>query len=394
MLTHTPDSHTMRILFIASLHHPQQLITAIDGISPGEVPPLFPPSMGQSHLERALRQQGHELAVFYRNLPLTSGGDVRRLRPHRHTEQITPRKVLTALGNRLPPHLNPDKRHRNQRLMAQARQFKPDIVYLVGDNTVIYSQTLAQLKQELGCKIVYASGTSPIVFSHSIEREAARLYDLVLVNDYYHGIQWEELGAPHVEALPISAVNPDFHRPYPLSDGEREQYTCDVAFVGTLLPDHLYSRRARALEALRDFDLGVWSVHDVPASLRGHYRGAALGETMLRVLSAAKVVVNIHGDFMRYGGNMRLFEAAGVGVCQVADDLPGVRRWFTPDETILTYTNTDDLCATVDRALNDTALRERIGAAARQHVYAHHTYAHRTKRLMQLLHAKPIEDRV
>ncbi len=384
----------MRILFVASLHHPQQLLAAINNTPGGANPPLFPPSMGQHHLERALKQDGHQLAVFYRNLPPASRGDIRSIKPQRHTQQITPRKVISALANRLPAHLNPIKRQQNQRLLEQARQFQPDAVYLVGDNTVIYPQMLAQLKQEIGCKIIYASGTSPIVFSHAMEREAARLYDLVLVNDAYHGVQWEELGAAHVETLPISAVNPDFHRPYALSEAEREQYSCDVAFVGTLLPDHLYSRRVRALDALRDFDLGVWSVHDVPASLRAHYRGEALGETMLHVLSAAKVIVNIHGDFMRYGGNMRLFEAAGVGVCQVADDLPGVRRWFTPDETILTFKDVDDLCATVERALSDAALRERIGMAAQQHVYANHTYAHRAQQIIDLLESTTLKERV
>src|SRR5690606_13601978 len=112
-------------------------------------------------------------------------------------------------------------------------------------------------------------------------------------------------------------------------------------------PENLYSQRVKTLAALRDFDLGIWSVHDVPAELRPHVRGAALGETMLRVLSAAKLTINANGNFMRYGGNMRLFEAAGVGVLQLSDDLPGVRAWFTPGENIVTYSDTDDLRAKV-----------------------------------------------
>jgi spore maturation protein CgeB len=367
----------MRVLFVASLHHPQQLLDAIAN-APGE-PPLFPPSMGQHHFEAAMRGRGHELAVFYRNMTGEGIDEIRRLGEERHTTGLTPGKIVRGVANRLPAKLNPNKRAQNARLMTQARAFRPDVIYLVGDNTIIYPETLAALRDELGTLIVYASGTSPIVFSHKIEREAARLYDLVLVNDFYHGIQWEELGAPRTEAWPISAINPDFHLPYPLTDEEREQYACDVAFVGTLLPDHLYSRRVSALEALRDFDLGIWSVHDVPVTLRPHLRGRALGETMMRVTSAAKVVVNIHGDFMRYGGNMRTFEAAGAGVCQIADDLPGTRRWFTPGENILTYTNADDLRETVARALADDDLRAEIGRKARDHAMAHHTYAHRAE---------------
>ncbi|MFN8564417.1 MAG: hypothetical protein U0703_23005 [Anaerolineae bacterium] len=88
--------------------------------------------------------------------------------------------------------------------------------------------------------------------ARALDRAAMPLYDLVLVNDYYHGIQlalsWA-LG--RMECLPISACDPDFHHPYDLSDAERAAYTCDIAFVGTLVPDHLYSRRIRRSGAAR-----------------------------------------------------------------------------------------------------------------------------------------------
>ena len=170
-----------------------------------------------------------------------------------------------------------------------------------------------------------------------VERAAARSYDLVIVNDHYHGIQWLELGARRMETLPMSACDPEFHHTFELTAAEREQYACDVGFVGTLIPNHLYSERIAALEALRDFDLGIWSVHEVPPALRPYYRGPALGEQMLRVTGAARLTVNTHGDFMRYGGNMRLFEACGVGTFQIADDRPGVAQWFTPGEHLVTY---------------------------------------------------------
>jgi hypothetical protein len=370
----------MKILFVASLHHPEALQATLERAPAGEQPPLFPPSMAQHFYEKELRRRGHDLAVFYRNLPAW-GGDVKA---ERHSARLTPGKIASALSRRVPPQMNPDYRLRNQRLLTQARDFKPNVLWLVGDNTVIYPETLAAIKAT-GCLIIYASGTSPIVFSHSIERAAARLYDLVLVNDYYHGIQWLELGARRMECLPIAACDPDFHHPYELAEVEQTKYTCEVAFVGTLVPDTLYSQRVRALEALRGFDLGVWSVHDVPSSLRRYVRGSALGESMLRVMSAAKITVNIHGDFMRYGGNMRLFEAAGVGTLQIADDLPGNRDWFTPDETIVTFRDIDDLCSKVAHYLAHDAERAALAKRAREHVYAEHTYQQRVDQLEGIL---------
>jgi spore maturation protein CgeB len=371
----------LKILFVAALHHPTALQAAVEATPPGETPPLFPPSMAQHFYERELRARGYVLEVFYRNIPAWGG----KAKAQRHSSRLTPGKLISAAGNRLPPRMNPDYVARNAALMQRARSFKPDVLWMVGDNTVIYAETIATIKQETGCTVIYASGTSPIVFSHAIERAAARLYDLVLVNDYYHGIQWLELGAKQMECLPIAACDPSFHHPYALSVDEQLRYRCDIAFVGTLVPNALYSERVKALEALRDFDLGIWSVHDVPASLKKYVRGDALGEDMLRILSAAKLTINTHGDFMRYGGNMRLFEAAGVGTLQLADDLPGNRQWFTPGETIVLYSSMNDLRAKAAYYLEQEGERTTIAQQARAHVYTHHTYKQRVDQLEVIL---------
>jgi spore maturation protein CgeB len=243
------------------------------------------------------------------------------------------------------------------------------------------------LKRQHGTTLVYGCGTSPIVFSHPVERAAAPLIDLVVANDFYHAVQWQELGVRQVAALPMSAIDPDFHHPYDLTDAERQQYTCDIGFVGTLVPNNLYSERIAALEALRDFDLGIWSVHEVPPSLRPFYRGSALGEQMLRVTCAARIVINPHGDFMRYGGNMRLFEACGVGAFQIADDRPGIPEWFTVGEHLVTYRDPDHLRELVAYYLEHEDERQRIAAAGQTHVHANHTYDQRMAQLMALIEA-------
>jgi len=372
----------LRIFFIAPIHHPEQLRAAREATPAGETPPLFPPSMSQAFWEKALRQRGHTLAAFYRTEPALGGGERTTAR---HTQGLTPGKLIHAGLSRIPPRLNPDLRLRNARLIDEARAFQPDVIWMVGDNTVVYPETLAQIKRETGAKIVYFCGTSPIIFCPAIDRAAARLYDLVIASDYYHGIQWRELGAPRMVNLPIVACDPDFHKPYALSDDERRQYACDIAFVGTLTPDHLYGRRVRALEALREFDLGIWSVHEVPESLRPFARGGALGEQTMRILGAAKIGVNTHGDFVFWGGNIRLFETAAAGIFQITDDLPGVRKWFTPGENIVPYSDEDDLRAKVAHYLAHDDERARIAAAGQAHVYSAHSYDARAAELERLV---------
>jgi hypothetical protein len=372
----------MRTLFVVSLHHPEELRAEIAHTPAGEQPPLFPRSMGQHMLEKALRRRGHILDAFYRNLPVVGGS---RMQTQRHSERLSAGKIVNGVMQRIPAQVNPEIRLRNQRLVEKARAFCPDVLWVSGDNTVIYPETLATVKRETSCKIIYTCGTSPIVFSHPIERRAARLYDLVISSDYYHGIQWLELGARRMECLPVSATDPEFHRPYDLTEAEKQAYACDVAFVGTLVPDHLYSRRVRALEALRDFDLGIWTVHDVPESLRRFARGRALGEATLRIMSAAKINLNVHADFVWYGGNIRLFEAAGVGRLQIADHLPGTLKWFSEGETIVTFRDLDDLRAKVAYYLAHDTEREAIGARGRAHVYAHHSFDERVPRIEALI---------
>ncbi len=372
------------ILFVSSLHHPEALRAAREQTP--ENPPLFPPSMSQHFWEKALRRRGHRLGVFYRNLP---GGILNEsARREKHSEGITPAKVAAAINHRIPAAIRPDLRKRNAELLAKARAFQPSILWMTGDNTVIFLETLKQIQRETGALLVYASGTSPIVFSKAIDRQAMPLYDLVLVNDYYHGIQWLELGAKRMECLPISACDPEFHHPYPLTEAEQKTLTCDIAFVGTLVPSHLYNQRVKALEALSDFDLGIWSVHDVPASLRRFVRGEALGEEMERIVSAAKISVNTHGDFMRYGGNLRLFEAAGAKVFQITDDLPGTRLWFPEVDgkpTLVTYNTEAELKEKAAYYLAHDAEREAIAANGQRHAYTYHTYDQRVERFEVLI---------
>ena len=373
-----------RVLFIAALHHPQQLLQDIATAPADEPAPLFPRSMGQRGWERAFRAAGYQVAVFWRNLPGYGSRDIARSQRDRYASRWTARRLVEALSQRLPPTALAGLRRRNELLLRHAADFQPDILWLSGDNREIYPETLARIKREHGCQLIYVTGVSPIVFSNANERAAARQYDLVLVNDYYHGIPWLELGARRMECLPYAAVDPALHVPQPTAEVPRETL-CDIGFVGTLLPSSLYSERVAALECLRDFDLGIWSVSEVPGSLRARYRGEALGDKMLQALSSVKISLNVHGDFMRYGGNMRLFEAAAVGAFQIVDDRPGVHEWFKDGEHLVTFRDHDDLRDKARYYLDNESERRRIAAAARAHALAHHTYAHRLARLEELL---------
>ena len=373
-----------RVLFVASLHHPEELLKESQETAAGSEAPLFPRSMELYTWGRAFRQAGWEIDVFWRNLPGIGNRSIASLSNEVFRTSLTPGKLLAGLIQRIPPRWQPDLQRRNRLLLEQARRIKPDLIWLSGGNREILPATLERLKRELGCKLLFLHGDSPIVFSHLNERAAAPLYDLVLVNDRYHGAQWRELGAKLVACLPYVAIDPDFHVPQPVTDVPND-YLCDLGFVGTLVPGKLYSERVATLESLRDFDLGIWSVHDVPASLAPFHRGYALGVEMLRVLSSVKICINTHGDTMRYGVNLRLFESAALGAFQIVDDRPGVSECFTPGEHLVTFSDHDDLREKARYYLAHDDERLRIAEAARAHVLAHHRYDQRLEKVEGLL---------
>ncbi len=370
----------MRILFIASLHHQQPAARSLRAWA-NDGPAVLPQSQAEYFWVKALTKLGHTCEVFWRS---RSAWPWKQPRALRMTGRVTFARAMGAMAAAVPA-LNIDFLLRNRRLIREARRFRPEVVVLVGGNEVILPGTLAALKRAHGATLVYACSDSPKVFARRIERVPAPLYDLVVANDLYHAVQWQELGARRAEVLPLSAVDPEFHRAYELTPAEQARFRCDVGFAGTLVPESLYGERIAALEALLGFDLAIWSVHEVPPSLRHAARGPALGEEMMRAVSGSRIVVNPHGDFMRYGGNMRLFEVCGAGTLQICDDRPGVREWFRPGTHLITYRDTSDLAQQVAYYLAHPDERARIAAAGQAHVYAHHTYDQRMARLIELL---------
>ncbi|MCU0257384.1 MAG: hypothetical protein MUF60_11665, partial [Vicinamibacterales bacterium] len=278
---------------LASLHHPDRPSATL--------PADFPSTQPESAWTRELRALGHQARVFWRNVD-----SMEAFRPLVMRQRLTLARALRALATRAP-RLDPRVRRRNARLVALARDLRPDIVVVLGNNAEVVPDTLARIKRDTGALVVYGCGDSPRVFARPVERDAAPLYDLVIANDATHAAEWRALGAPRAEVLPMAAADPEACAFAPLTDEQRASWACDVGFAGTLVPASLYGRRVEALEALRDLDLAIWSVHEVPPSLRRFHRGALVGPPMLRALSAARIVPNPHGDTMPDGGNMRMF---------------------------------------------------------------------------------------
>ena len=157
-----------------------------------------------------------------------------------------------------------------------------------------------------------------------------------------------------------------------------EQPTADFAFDAFgLVADECGLDWDMANDMIGGFALDAtrWQPRTEADMMRYCYHVAgAVGVMMARVMGVPK------------DEQETLDRACDLGLAfQIADDLPGVREWFTPGETIVTYTDQADLRDKVAYYLAHPEERTRIAAAARAHVYAHHTYDHRAARLTELV---------
>ena len=65
--------------------------------------------------------------------------------------------------------------------------------------------------------------------------------------------------------------------------------------------------------------------------------------------------------------------------------MPGIEQWFEPGSEIVVVDDAEEALAAYRALLDDPAQAEAMGARARERVLDEHTYAHRARRVLELL---------
>jgi spore maturation protein CgeB len=139
-------------------------------------------------------------------------------------------------------------------------------------------------------------------------------------------------------------------------------------------------------------------LEDVDFAIGGYdYRGdtgraRSVGRVPFNVfpqaISAARVNLNVtrraHADTYA-SSTCRLFELASCGAAIVTNPLNGIERWFDPERDLRVVNDADEAVAAYGELLADPAQAEELGRHARERVLDEHTYAHRARRLLDLL---------
>jgi spore maturation protein CgeB len=160
----------------------------------------------------------------------------------------------------------------------------------------------------------------------------------------------------------------------------------DVSFVGTVSVDH--RQRIALLEAVAmRYDLKLWGnrPQTLPASSPLHrcFQGEVWGADMYQVLRRSRITLNSHIDLAgREAGNMRLFEATGVGAFLLTDFKDNLDTLFAPDKEVAVWRSIEDCLDIIGRIIGNDEGRAAIARAGHARTMAQHTYRHRAAEIL------------
>ena len=167
----------------------------------------------------------------------------------------------------------------------------------------------------------------------------------------------------------------------------------DVSFVGTVSADH-QQRIALLLAVAERYNLKLWGnlPQGLPAAspLRRCFQGEVWGADMYQVLRRSRITLNSHIDLAgREAGNMRLFEATGVGAFLLTDFKDNLDTLFAPNLEVGVWRSTADCLDAIGRAIADDKARAEIARAGQTRTMAQHTYRHRTAEILGFVDGGP-----
>jgi spore maturation protein CgeB len=253
----------------------------------------------------------------------------------------------------------------------------PDVV-LVLKGGPIAPDLIRRVKARTGARFLNLFPDNPLWM---IAFEHIEPYDLFFTKERYALRQLQLVGLRNLHYLPLYCV-PDFQHPVALTPEERAPLTGVAALVG-----RRYPYRERFVEELADRPVRVWgpgwSRTENPRVRARVAGGAVWGDAKLKIYSGAPLSLNLHHPMNDVVGvNIRAFELAAAGACQVVDLKDDLATLFKPGEEVLTFRDLGELRRHLDYYLAHPDEARAIGANARRRALAEHTLRHRLEEIV------------
>ncbi|MDB6138885.1 MAG: hypothetical protein JWO94_1957 [Verrucomicrobiaceae bacterium] len=270
--------------------------------------------------------------------------------------------------------------------LEQVNRFDPEVLHL-GDPVVFDMDFVRQLKKRPRWVIGWRAAPTPDTVNWSGMDLLLSHLDTCLRFGWKHGVRDARF------------LYPGFPRLVAAEAGQAEPKH-DVVFCGNWTADHakrnnLIIKVVKASKRKdKPFNLGLYlECHDpsmMPEAVRNLNQGSRWGMEMYRTLRSGRIAINAEIDMGRgNAGNMRLFEATGLGTFLLTENNPNLDRYFTPGKEVETFQKADDLIAKIDSYLADSSARERIAKAGQARCLTEHETGGRVKALEGMLCGSP-----
>jgi glycosyltransferase involved in cell wall biosynthesis len=309
-------------------------------------------------------------------------------------------RYLGKVEEALPMLPGPALARLNGALLRAVQAHRPDCV-LIWRGTHVLPLTLRAIRERTGAKLASYNNDDP--FGPWRHRRAPwhhrvlwiwylaglKESDLTLVYRPVNVGEAQAAGARNVRVL-VPYFVPWIHRPLELSDGERQQYDCDVVFVGHYERDGR-EEYIRALIAagfrVRVFGGEYWN-RWAPEDLRNALGTVTpvYGDEYAKALSGAKVALGLLSRLNRDVYTRRHFEIPACGGLLVSERTHELEGMFKDGEEVVFFSSPSELVERVRTLLADPVEQRRIRENGRRRVWQDgHDVVSRMRELVELL---------
>jgi hypothetical protein len=249
------------------------------------------------------------------------------------------------------------------------------------------------LRERFGVPVVFYDGDVPMSlpehggmdtgFNYYHGADPAE-YDLVVSNSEGGIPRLLELGARRAEPV-FWAADPELFQPLPVEkDVDVFFYGYGDKFRREWMRELVGEPSRRLPEA--DFALGG---RDFQGDVgRARLVGDVPFNVFNRAIASARINLNVtrraHAT-VPASSTARPFELAMAGAAIVSNPYAGIERWFEPGRELLVVEDANEAVAAYQELLADPGAAEELGRRARERALDEHTYAHRARRLLELV---------
>lgn len=292
-------------------------------------------------------------------------------------------------------------------IMAQIKDYEPDVVY-INDITILSREQLLKIRNYTNSKKVRLVGFYFFLLMNRNAMDVVDLFDQIYTGSQYYVEAYREKGI-NAKLLRHAFDTAVYEK---CADRHRKK---KVLFAGNIfLGKDVHSKRVEMLKALIDsgvpysFYGGIYG--GVDASVLGRLKNSIwpskerrmiryiedksrqncypniFGLDYYAVLSGHLICVNSHIAAIGQGaGNMRMFEATGMGACLLTDAKAENAQLFEVDKEIVTYANMEEFQDKVRWLTENPDKAEQIAKAGQEKTFQVHSYRNKALKLNEYL---------